>query len=942
MTNGPQHITGNDTTASTPPPAAETDVGAHGVRPLAPAPVAASGSVGPTFVAEARLLATVEGYLRPEDVAHVEQVLAYARELRPRIRISAGPAVKADRGSELPAHAAQQEAPDSPAPALQSRDASLAPPAPPTDVEYVIGVAQTLAEFIHIDPISLAAVLLYQAVEGGIVTLDDVRARLGASFGEEVAQTIANIERFDTLQRPGAALRRSAQVAAASPAADEELSRERRRSRMRQKRQDAENLRKMFVAMTEDPRVAVFKIADQLRLIRLAREAADFWRARDGRSTSRAESGEREREGREASAKVAKEGSSSASPRGEAGLATTARSDGEASGVRPTPLPAPEPVLSEEEARALAEETREIYAPLAGRLGMGRVEGELDDVAFAILQPDEYRWLAAAVKDYAEERGSYVARVREVLERELAAIGLRADVSGRVKHLASIYRKVQRTGSRDLSNLYDVLAFRIIVPTVEDCYLVLGQVHALWKPKDGRIKDFIANPKPNGYQSLHTTVFCLDDRLAEFQIRTPQMHEMAEYGVAMHWYYKAVGDSATADALALQAWVQQLREWQQELQGARNAERTVDLVKGDVLREQIFVFTPAGDVKELPAGATPLDFAYLIHTDVGNHVAGARVSSQDATGRLVTKLVPLDYELKNGDVVEIMKRKSAHPTRDWLAIARTKAARDRIQRYLKAHERDIDLQMGRERLDRELRGLGLRKGFEELSDEDMEWLAAALEQRDAESLLVAIGGDKLRLSVVVARLRERLLPPPDPSAEPQVPAETTPAREQAVDANVGGMAGMLTRLAACCDPLPGDELMGYITRGRGVVIHRADCPNLRHLLEQEPERAVPVTLSLAKLSDQQHFRAPIVIEALDRTGLLADVTGVITGLKINMQKVNTATNPRQRRAVITVTLEIQRPEQLNAVIKQLQQVPGVSSVGRKRTHQLDETRGRAR
>ncbi|HKS71529.1 MAG TPA: TGS domain-containing protein, partial [Ktedonobacterales bacterium] len=602
----------------------------------------------------------------------------------------------------------------------------------------------------------------------------------------------------------------------------------------------------------------------------------------------------------------------------------------------------PPSALSEEEARALAEETREIYAPLAGRLGMGRVEGELDDLAFAILQPDEYRWLAAAVKDYAEERGGYVARVREVLERELSAIGLRAEVSGRVKHLSSIYRKVQRTGSRDLSNLYDVLAFRIIVPTVEDCYLALGQVHALWKPKDGRIKDFIANPKPNGYQSLHTTVFCLDDRLAEFQIRTPEMHEMAEYGVAMHWYYKAVGDSATSDAMALQAWVQQLREWQQELQGTRNAERTVELVKGDVLREQIFVFTPAGDVKELPAGATPLDFAYLIHTDVGNHVAGARVSSQDATGRLVTKLVPLDYELKSGDVVEIMKRKSAHPTRDWLAIARTKAARDRIQRYLKAHERDIDLQMGRERLDRELRGLGLRKGVEELSDEDMEWLAAALEQRDAESLLVAIGGDKLRLSVVMARLRERLLPPPEPSSEPQVPTETPPAREQAVDANVGGMGGMLTRLAACCDPLPGDELMGYITRGRGVVIHRADCPNLRHLLEQEPERAVPVTLSLTKLSDQQHFRAPIVIEALDRTGLLADVTGVITGLKINMQKVNTATNPRQRRAVITVTLEIQRPEQLQAAIKQLQQVPGVSSVGRKRTHQTDEARGRSR
>ena len=921
MTSGPRHNSGDQATG--PTALSETNGAGKGAAVGASASASGAGS----SVAEARLLATVQAYLRPEDVAHVERVLAYARELRPRIRISAGPALRADRGGEPPArgddgaraaNAGTQGTGSSVrsdrALPFQSRDRPMPPappPAQPTDVEYVIAVAQTLAEFIHIDAISLAAVLLYQAVEGGIATLDDVRARLGADFGEAVAQTIANIERFDTLQRPGAALRRSAQAAtAAAPSADEDLSRERRRGRLRQKRQDAESLRKMFVAMTEDPRVAVFKIADQLRLIRIAREAADAWRARDGRPTSRAEA------------------TSSSGSSGEGDLATTARGAAET------------PPLSEEECRLLAEETREIYAPLAGRLGMGRVEGELDDLAFAILQPDEYRWLAAAVKDYAEERGGYVTRVREVLERELAGIGLRADVSGRVKHLSSIYRKVQRIGgSHDLSNLYDVLAFRIIVPTVEDCYLALGHVHALWKPKDGRIKDFIANPKPNGYQSLHTTVFCLDDRLAEFQIRTPQMHEMAEYGVAMHWYYKAVGDNASADAVALQAWVQQLREWQQELQGASSAEQAVDLVKGEVLREQIFVFTPAGDVKELPAGSTPLDFAYLIHTDVGNHVAGARVSSQDATGRLVRKLVPLDYELKNGDVVEIMKRKEAHPTRDWLNIARTKSARDRIQRYLKAHERDIDVQMGRERLDRELRGLGLRKGIEELSDEDFDWLAESLTQRDAESLLAALGADKLKVSAVVARLRERLLPP-EPVQEPAAPAEAAPLREQEVDANVGGMAGMLTRLAACCDPLPGDELMGYITRGRGVVVHRADCPNLRHLLEQEPERGVPVALS--RLIGPQSFRAPIVIEALDRTGLLADVTGVITGLKINMLKVNTATNPRQRRAVITATLEIQRPEQLNVVIKQLEQVQGVRSVGRKRTHQTGEAPGHGR
>jgi GTP pyrophosphokinase len=801
------------------------------------------------FVGEARLLAAVEQYLRPEDIEHVQRVLAYARELREQM---------AQSGRALP------------------------------DVDYVIGVALTLAEFIHIDAVSLAAVLLYQAVESGVVALDAVREWLGGAFGETVAQTIANIERFDSLQRPGAALRRSALAGAES----DDGARERRRGRERQRQQDAESLRKMFIAMAEDPRVAVFKIADQLRLMRLAFEAAAPQRA----------------------------ALSEASAAGQDG-------DGEAASA----------ALPSEESRLLAEETRSIYAPLAGRLGMGRVEGELDDLAFAILQPEDYTWLSEAVKGYVAERESYVRRVCEIVEREMREIGLHADVSGRVKHLYSIFKKVQRTGSRDLSSLYDVLAFRIIVPTVEDCYLALGHVHALWKPKDGRIKDFIANPKPNGYQSLHTTVFCLDDRLAEFQIRTPQMHELAEYGVAMHWYYKDVGDSATAEADALKGWVQQLKEWQQELSGRAATERSLDAVKGEVLRDQIFVFTPAGDVKELVPGSTPLDFAYLIHTDVGNHVSGARVSSQDASGRLVKKLVPLDYELKSGDVVEIIKRKDAHPTRDWLHIAHNKTTRDRIQRYLKAHERDIDSQMGHERLDRELRALGLRKGYDDLSDEDVEWLVAEFEQRDAESLLVAIGAEKLRLSAVVARLRERLAPAQAAEPEPQEMTTPTSTRELAVDASVAGLEGMLTRLAACCDPLPGDELTGYITRGRGVVVHRADCPNLRHLLAQEPERAIPVSLS--KLAPQQNFRAPIVIEAHDRTGLLADVTGTVTGMKLNMLKVNTATNPRQHRATITVTLEIQRPEQLMAVIKQLQQVPSVLTVERKKAQQKEAAAG---
>ncbi|HKV86212.1 MAG TPA: TGS domain-containing protein [Ktedonobacterales bacterium] len=813
-----------------------------------------------TLSTEEQLLRDVEQYLRSNDIEHVTRVLTYANELDQRQR--AAPDTAGTGRKEQARH---------------------------WDVEYGVAVAETLADAIHIDAISLAAVLLYQAVESGLATLDNVRARLGAAFGDEVAQTIQNIARFDMLQRPATAARRSAQGAEG-----EEPSRDRRRSRERARQQGAETVRRMVVAMSEDPRVAVFKIADQLRLMRAVHVAAEYWRE-------------------------------------HAPVADAASPDGVSDGsVRSTEQA---PRWNADECRFLAEETREIYAPLAGRLGMGRVEGELDDLAFAVLEPDDFHWLSDAVAEYTQVRGGYIERVCEVLQTELRAIGLEAEVSGRAKHLYSIFKKVQRTGSRDLSELYDILAFRIIVETVEQCYLALGHVHALWRPKDGRIKDFIANPKPNGYQSLHTTVFCLDNRLAEIQIRTREMHQVAEYGVAMHWYYKDIGDQASGQSRPLQSWVQQVSEWQNELRGGEpgsGAQGSPPDTRGD----QIFVFTPAGDVKELPAGATPLDFAYRIHTDVGNHVAGVRVQSADATGRLVKKLVPLDYELKNGDVVEIIKRKDAHPTRDWLHVAQTKTAKDRIRKYLEAHERDIDMQIGRERLDRELKLLGVRRGFEELSEDDLKWLVEALEQRDTESLLAALGGEKLRTSVLTARLRERFKPAPpvEPEQTEIVPPPAAPARDTQVGANVAGVTGILTQLANCCDPLPGDEVVGFISRGRGVMIHRADCPTLAHLLAKQPERRVAV--ELPKATGGEHtFRAPIIIEALDRTGLLADVTGVITGMKINMLKVATVTKPAQHKATITATLEIQRPEQLNAVIAELKQVRSVVSVERKRVAQ---------
>jgi GTP pyrophosphokinase len=316
-----------------------------------------------------------------------------------------------------------------------------------------------------------------------------------------------------------------------------------------------------------------------------------------------------------------------------------------------------------------------------------------------------------------------------------------------------------------------------------------------------------------------------------------------------------------------------------------------------------------------------------VHTDLGNHVAGVRITQNSESGRPIKKLAPLDYELKNGDIVDLIKRNDAHPTRDWLRVVRTKLARTRILHYLKTHERDIDIQVGRERLDRELRSIGLRKGYEDLTDDDLKWIVEELKLADAETMLAMLGADKLRLVAVINKTRERLklLAPVEP--EPELAPITPPSREAQIDISVEGMAGILTQIASCCHPLPGDDLRGYISRGRGVVIHREDCPNLRRLLEQSPERGIAV--SWPKLDSQQIYRAPIIVEGGDRTGLLRDVTGVISNHKLNMVKVDVSTNQRTHKATINAILEISRPEQLEAVVKDIHAIDGVLSVGRK-------------
>src|SRR6266699_551704 len=565
-----------------------------------------------------------------------------------------------------------------------------------TLIAHALAVATIIAE-MHIDAVGVASGLIFEAVDADLLSLERVEATLGVA----VARVVGSMLRMNILERKKQSAGQGANDRSRPGATgDGEHTREQKKQRIREalRRQQAETVRKMFFAMSEDPRVVLLKLAYRLHAMRLISEKA---------------------------------------------------------------YP-----VDQQEMLTMAQESREIYAPLAGRLGIARVESELEDLAFQVLEPEQYTWVHEQVEAESEQWRSYVDRVCTILRDEMKKLGLRAEVSGRVKHLYSFYKKLQRNAGNvehledlksaaDFSQIHDLVAFRILVETTPDCYIALGHVHSLWRPKEGRIKDFIANPKPNGYQALHTTVFCLDDQLVEIQIRTFGMHEMAEYGVAMHWHYKDVGDRATGSARELLAWLRKLAEWQRELRSATaNDAEFVEAVKDEIFQEQIFVFTPKGEVKDLPVGSTPVDFAYRVHTKIGDHCAGARIITESGSGdgeRLVTRMVPLDYELRSGEIVDIVTNRIAHPTRDWLNFARTAAARSKIRRYLKTHERNINIQIGRERLDRELKVLGVR-GVDVLNEEAQNWLINEYRKESFEDILAAIGGDEIRQHAVAVKL----------------------------------------------------------------------------------------------------------------------------------------------------------------------------------------------
>ncbi|HVB61075.1 MAG TPA: RelA/SpoT family protein [Ktedonobacteraceae bacterium] len=743
-------------------------------------------------------------------------------------------------------------------------------------LQHALAVATILAE-TRIDAVGVAAGVVFEAVDAELLPLERVENELGTVVSR-IVESMLKLNILERKKQAGMQLR-------ASGDADGTRDQKKRRVREALQRQQAETVRKMFIGMAEDPRVVLLKLAYRLHAMRLVVEHRR----------------------------------------------------------RADPDPA-----DQQEMLAMAQETREIYAPLAGRLGMSRVESELEDLAFEVLEPDRCAWMRSQVEMESKQWGSYVSRVCDILRREMMSIGLKAEVSGRVKHLYSFYKKLQRSaqeingddGSLEslqsalaMSQVHDLVAFRILVDTTQDCYVALGHVHSLWKPKEGRIKDFIANPKPNGYQALHTTIFCLDDQLVEIQIRTFAMHEMAEFGVAMHWHYKDVGDRASASAKELLTWLRQLAEWQRELRASSASDAEfVEAVKGDMFEEQIFIFTPKGEVKDLPVGSTPLDFAYRIHTKLGDKCAGARIISEGgsgASGRLITRMVPLDYELKSGEIVEIVTNRTAHPTRDWLNFAHTAAARSKIRRYLKAHERDINIQIGRERLDRELKALGVVRGVEALSEDMQRWLEEeyADNGRDKsgryEDVLAAIGCDDIRQHGVAVKLVERwpqLREGRETKAEDAPQPLATPKQDAPAHLQVAGESGLLTRLANCCCPLPGDEIVGFISRGKGAIVHRADCRNIERYRQRERERLVSVSwVSMG----QQRYLAPVIMTARDRPGLIHDIAAVVSELGVNMTSVSTNVSSSRQLATISVMLEIESLEQLQRLIVRLERVKDV-------------------
>lgn len=685
-------------------------------------------------------------------------------------------------------------------------------------VQMGLEMAQILLD-LRLDTDSIVAAILYRAVREGRLALRKVEKE----FGDNVAKLIEGV------------LRMAAISAIQNDGAKDQTV-------LGQREAQVDNMRKMLVAMIDDVRVALIKLAERTSAIRAVKDAP------------------------------------------------------------------------EDKRRKVAEEVFNIYAPLAHRLGIGHLKWELEDLAFRYLQPHSYKKIARLLDEKRLTRQSYIEQVVQRMRDELLGAGIKCDVYGRAKHIYSIWRKMNRK-NLDFSQIYDIRAVRILVPEVKDCYATLGIVHSLWRHIPNEFDDYIANPKENGYRSLHTAVIGPEGKILEVQIRTHQMHEDAELGVCAHWLYKGTDINAKDQGYEQKiAWLRQVLEWHEELD---DLPELIGELRSDISPDRIYVFTPDGHVVDLPPKATPVDFAYRVHTEVGNKCRGAKVNG---------RIVPLTYLLKTGEQVEILTNANAHPSRDWLypeaGYIHSSRARAKVAHWFKLQAKDQNIEEGRQLVLRELDRL-------DLADQPLQKIAEQVNMKSVDDMFAAVGAGDLRAGQIVHAVlqqADRNSPKMDQQELPLLrKPETSQKAASADDVFIEGVGNLMTNLANCCQPVPGDDIRGYVTIGRGVNVHRSDCENLLHLEMTEPQRVLQVSWGARP---SQNYPVDMSIEAYDRTGLLRDVSGLLANEKVNVLAVNTLSNPGENTASMNITVEVESLEGLSRLMNKIAQLPNVTSARR--------------
>ncbi len=668
-------------------------------------------------------------------------------------------------------------------------------------------VAEILVD-LKLDVVTVVAALLHDVVEDTEVTFQEIEEK----FSPEIARLVDGVTKLGRIKYKS------------------------------KEEQEAENHRKMFVAMAKDIRVILIKLADRLHNMRTLDH------------------------------------------------------------------------LPEDKQVRIAQETLEIFAPIAHRLGISTIKWELEDISLRFIHPADYYRIVNLMKQKRTERQRYIDEVIEIVKERLEELEIHSEISGRPKHIYSIYNKMTKK-HREFEEIYDLLAVRILVDNIKDCYAVLGVIHTFWKPVPGRFKDFIAMPKANMYQSLHTTVIGPSGDPFEVQIRTFEMHRTAEYGIAAHWAYKEGRAQVEGSFEEKLSWFREILEWESE---SRDAQEFMESLKMDLFADVVFVFTPKGDVIELPQGSVPLDFAYRIHTEVGNRCTGAKVNG---------RIVPLDYKLKTGDIVDIMTSKHSYgPGQDWLKIAQSSHARSKIKTWFKKEKRGENVARGRESIEREL----VRQGFEPsefLTTPLIKEVLAKFNFAEEDDMYATIGYSGITASQIVTRLtekakreREQLSVKDLPDRQPPAAKKTRPAG----GVKVKGVDNLLIRFSKCCNPVPGDEIVGYITRGRGVSIHRVDCTNVVN--ETDEDRLIPVEWDLGD-DPSNSYAADIEVIGMDRQGLLNEVLQAVSETKTLMSAVTGRAN-RDRMATILITVQITSKDHLETVIARIKRVKDVYSVKR--------------